>query len=52
MKCLAGGASAVMLGSVFASCDEAPGEVVLKGGKAYKTIRGLKVFFFFFFFFF
>jgi len=41
VKCLAGGASAVMLGSVFASCDEAPGEVVWKGGKAYKTIRGM-----------
>jgi IMP dehydrogenase len=41
VKCLAAGASSVMLGSVFASCEEAPGEVVLKGGKAYKTIRGM-----------
>mmetsp|Transcript_26735 Transcript_26735/g.41684 ORF Transcript_26735/g.41684 Transcript_26735/m.41684 type:complete len:488 (-) Transcript_26735:401-1864(-) len=41
VKCLAGGASAVMLGSVFASCEESPGETVLKGGKAFKTIRGM-----------
>ena len=40
---MAAGASAVMLGGVFASCHEAPGEIVLKDGKAYKTIRGLYI---------
>lgn len=40
-KAIAAGASTVMLGSMFASCKEAPGDVVeVKGGK-YKIYRGM-----------
>jgi len=41
VKCLAVGASAIMLGSVFAGTDESPGKVILDGGKRYKVIRGM-----------
>jgi len=41
VKCLALGASAVMLGSVFAGTDESPGKIILDGGKRYKVIRGM-----------
>eukprot|EP01097_Dermamoeba_algensis_P003964 TRINITY_DN2666_c0_g1_i2.p1 TRINITY_DN2666_c0_g1~~TRINITY_DN2666_c0_g1_i2.p1 ORF type:complete len:550 (-),score=135.62 TRINITY_DN2666_c0_g1_i2:176-1825(-) len=41
VKGLALGASAVMLGSVFAGTTESPGMLVVKGGKRYKTIRGM-----------
>jgi len=41
VKCLAVGASSVMLGSVFASTYESPGDIVVKGGKSYKPIRGM-----------
>jgi IMP dehydrogenase len=41
VKCLAVGASAVMLGSIFAGTEESPGKVVESGGKRYKTIRGM-----------
>jgi IMP dehydrogenase len=41
VKCLAVGASAVMLGSVFAGSEESPGKVVESSGKRYKTIRGM-----------
>jgi len=41
VKCFAMGASGVMLGSVFAGTSESPGLVVQKGGKRYKTIRGM-----------
>jgi IMP dehydrogenase len=41
VKCLASGASAVMLGSMLAGTEESPGLVVLKNGKSYKTIRGM-----------
>lgn len=37
----AGGASTVMLGSMLAGTDEAPSSVVVKGGKRYKTHRGM-----------
>ncbi|NOY28540.1 MAG: IMP dehydrogenase, partial [Oligoflexia bacterium] len=40
-KAIAGGADAVMLGSLFAGTDEAPGELVLYQGRAYKTYRGM-----------
>jgi IMP dehydrogenase len=41
MKALAGGASSVMIGSLFAGCDETPGEMVLYQGRAYKGYRGM-----------
>ena len=35
------GASAAMMGSVFAGVDEAPGEVFLYQGRSYKSYRGM-----------
>ena len=40
-KSLAAGADAVMLGSIFAGTEEAPGEVVLREGRSYKSYRGM-----------
>ncbi|MBU6235636.1 MAG: IMP dehydrogenase [Alphaproteobacteria bacterium] len=40
-KAVAAGADVVMLGSMFAGTDEAPGEVVLYQGRSYKTYRGM-----------
>ena len=40
-KAIAVGASAVMMGSMFAGSDEAPGEVFLYQGRSYKSYRGM-----------
>jgi IMP dehydrogenase len=40
-KAIAAGASAAMMGSMFAGVDEAPGEVFLYQGRSYKAYRGM-----------
>lgn len=41
VKAIVAGANAVMIGSLFAGTDEAPGEQVLYQGRTYKLYRGM-----------
>ncbi|MDO8620231.1 MAG: IMP dehydrogenase [bacterium] len=41
VKALSAGASSVMLGSLFAGAEEAPGEVITVNGVKYKSYRGM-----------
>lgn len=41
VKAIAAGAHSVMIGSLFAGCEEAPGEVILYQGRSYKQYRGM-----------
>jgi IMP dehydrogenase len=40
-KAIAAGADCVMLGSIFAGTDEAPGETIFYQGRSYKSYRGM-----------
>ena len=40
-KAIAVGANAVMLGSMFAGCDESPGELIIYQGRSFKSYRGM-----------
>ena len=40
-KAIAAGAHTVMIGSLFAGSDEAPGEIILYQGRSYKVYRGM-----------
>lgn len=41
VKALAAGANTVMLGGLFATCEEAPGDIYESNGKKYRTYRGM-----------
>lgn len=41
VKCLAAGADCVMMGNMFAGCDESPGEIEIYRNRAYKVYRGM-----------
>ncbi len=41
VKALAGGAASVMIGSLFAGCDESPGENIIYNGRRFKNYRGM-----------
>jgi IMP dehydrogenase len=40
-KAIASGADVVMIGSLFAGTEEAPGEVILFQGRSFKSYRGM-----------
>jgi len=41
VKCLAAGATTVMMGNMFAGCEESPGETEIFRNRAYKVYRGM-----------
>ncbi len=41
VKCLAAGASAAMMGNMFAGCEESPGDTEIYRNRAYKVYRGM-----------
>ncbi|WP_297439462.1 IMP dehydrogenase [uncultured Clostridium sp.] len=41
VKALAAGATVAMMGSLFAGCEEAPGEMEIYQGRSYKVYRGM-----------
>jgi IMP dehydrogenase len=41
VKALAAGASTVMIGTLFAGCEEAPGSPVIRDGQKVKVVRGM-----------
>jgi IMP dehydrogenase len=41
VKAIAGGASSIMIGSLLAGAEEAPGEVLIYEGRKFKTYRGM-----------
>ncbi|NOZ51356.1 MAG: IMP dehydrogenase [Chloroflexi bacterium] len=41
VKALAAGASTVMIGSLFAGCEESPGAHVIRHGQKFKVVRGM-----------
>lgn len=41
VKCLAAGAGSVMMGNMFAGCEESPGEIEIFRNRAYKVYRGM-----------
>ncbi len=41
VKAIAGGASSIMIGSLFAGTEEAPGEMIIYEGRKFKSYRGM-----------
>src|SRR5690606_20403644 len=41
VKAIAAGASSIMVGSILAGTEEAPGEMVIFEGRKFKTYRGM-----------